>query len=355
MFKIFKDKKVSSILCFIFFVNLFYNYNLYSSGINLAGEFSNIVESFDGRTSGKVVIINDLHQNKEVQENICKTLEKLKQEHKENFKNVYVEGLEEGKLDLSILEVLPRKEREKYINIFMEKGLIQGSEKFKYFHNGIDIFGAEDKSLYLENFRAFYKSFHYLDDLDGMFRDLGNGFKRNRKYFLTRVMGDFIKEKESFRGEKLEDYIKYLKDLLEKISDKSKNLPESVDKSEKNSKISLKMERIDDFDAEKAKNSLEERKISEKINKNSENFKKFENIVENKKLEKLENLNNLNNLEKIEVDLENAKRLGKLENIEKIKNLKDSKNIINSKDLEKSDIKNIENIKNQEKIEKIRK
>ena len=215
--KFFRDKKVSIFLVFAFLVNLFSSYNLGAFEAGGISSFGKIVETFNGNSSGKIVIINDLHLNKSVQENIYQILKGIKAENGKNFTKVYLEGLEAGKLDLRILNVLPKKEREKYLNIFMEKGLIQGGEKFKFFEENVEVFGAEDVRMYLENFRKFYKSFKFLEDLGEVFKNLENGYFRNRKYFLSSNMTKFLGEKSKFSCENLdlENYIKYLKNVFE--------------------------------------------------------------------------------------------------------------------------------------------
>ena len=116
-YKIFSKRIISSIIFLAFFINLFSGYGAFGNGLANFGSFENfgkVVESFKGNSIGKVVIINDLHQNEEVQRNIQNILSILKFQEKENFKKVFVEGLEAGKLNLEILKVLPSKEKKKY-------------------------------------------------------------------------------------------------------------------------------------------------------------------------------------------------------------------------------------------------
>ena len=129
--KIFGKKFLSSAVFLVFFINLFSGYGVFGKGlVNLVDygnfeRYGSLVESFRGNGIGKVVIIDDLHQNEEVQKNIVEILRSIKAKEKENFKKIFVEGLESGRLDLGILGVLPRGEREKYLDEFTRRKIFR--------------------------------------------------------------------------------------------------------------------------------------------------------------------------------------------------------------------------------------
>ncbi len=225
MFKIFSKKRVVSSAVFLaFFMNLFSGYGVFGNGlvsIENFERFGSRIESFRGNSIGKVVIINDLHQNEEVQRNIKNILSILKFQEKENFKKVFVEGLEAGKLNLEILKVLPNEKREKYLDEFTRLGILTGAERFlgEGKRKDIEIFGAEDISVYLENFGKYYKSFEFLERFKGLIFDLKRGFFRLKKYFMTSEIKEFLVKEEEFeeKGE-LSRYLEYLEGIC-KVND----------------------------------------------------------------------------------------------------------------------------------------
>ena len=174
------------------------------------GNFGEVIDSFRGNSLGKVVIINDLHMNLEVQNNIYNILKDIKAENKDNFRELYIEGLEGGEAEVDILKVIDKKDRGEFIEEFMKKGLVSGAERFKLDNEDIKLLGAEDKEIYINNFKNFYKSFYYIKGLEGLFNKLKEGYDRVRKYFLVDRIDKFYSNKDELdRG----DIIKYLRYL----------------------------------------------------------------------------------------------------------------------------------------------
>ncbi len=115
--------------------------------IEVPFEYGQVVEIYNPKSSQqKVILIQDLHANYEVQKNIKGILNYINENY--GISRIGVEG-NSSDVDVSLLSSIPReKVKEKVIDYFMKKGFITGPEEFVALSNRLVLEGLEDKELY---------------------------------------------------------------------------------------------------------------------------------------------------------------------------------------------------------------
>ncbi|MFH1714900.1 MAG: hypothetical protein ABH857_01735, partial [Elusimicrobiota bacterium] len=132
-------------------------------------DIGTITQTFTGKGENLVVFINDLHCQKEAQENITRIIKTTKDYYGNDFKLVGVEG-DQGAIDTSILGVIPnRKVKQKVLEYFMERGQVTGAEAYDVLYPGsVELFGLENKTIYDEDFLLLFKSLYYRNDAEAI-------------------------------------------------------------------------------------------------------------------------------------------------------------------------------------------
>ncbi len=203
--KVFHFKKmVSFIISLIFLFNSTF-YNLYAmlGGSNLPiSSYGQIIEKYDGTSSGKIILIKDLHKDYEVEKNILKFLENLKKDYKDNFKFVGIEGVDQKGITFNTFAKFKKSEKEDILDKMAHLGYLSGAEWFAALNN-INVVGLEDRDLYLKNFKNYYKSVNYREDLANFFDEINRGIARNEAIFFTQETKNLLEARLKFLDGKI--------------------------------------------------------------------------------------------------------------------------------------------------------
>src|SRR5574344_1923658 len=119
------SKKISVVTLLAFMISGMNNYAYANANIvkdinnpvMISSEHGKVIDRFEGRSKEKIILIQDLHCDEEVQKNISKILEEIKKEYGKNFKEIGIEGtpVSEIKTD-KIKEIKDKKIRTGIIN-----------------------------------------------------------------------------------------------------------------------------------------------------------------------------------------------------------------------------------------------
>ncbi|MDP8217507.1 MAG: hypothetical protein P9M03_02150 [Candidatus Theseobacter exili] len=154
-----------------------------------------------------VILIRDIHCHKEAQLNIASALKiflKIK-----GKTSVFFEGAC-GPVKMSLFQAFPDKEaREKAGNYFVEKGLLSGAEYaclYSGLDSGLNLYGAENTSLYVENLKAFRTVRKIYDNKKNCINSINNEFvnyfenqNNTRMNQLYMIRESFIKDHYDFK------------------------------------------------------------------------------------------------------------------------------------------------------------
>ncbi|MDR0676295.1 MAG: hypothetical protein LBF97_04575, partial [Elusimicrobiota bacterium] len=222
MFKIEKTKiKILSIFLLVS-INMNYFYGTsYANPIKIQiqnnllipPKYGKIVESFVGDSEEEYIIIQDLHCNLKVQEDIYKMIKEIKNLNKKNLKVIGVEGSYE-RIDTSILNFIKNKEQKtKIVKYLFKKGYITGAEYYKIFEKeNVDLIGLEEKEMYEENLEILYETFKNKKSLNYIFKKTEKNLEEMGEYVYNDITKKFKEEgnkyKKGILG--LEKYIKIL-------------------------------------------------------------------------------------------------------------------------------------------------
>lgn len=134
-------------------------------------------------TSGKMLLyIEDIHANREVQENIANIIRHVRNTTaREGLRLIAVEGAQ-GRIDPSLLKSCPdRAAKEKIAGILLGEGYISGAELYATVDDApVLLYGIERGDLYAKNLKNFIrvqrireKGSRYLDLLRDAFQEIG--------------------------------------------------------------------------------------------------------------------------------------------------------------------------------------
>ncbi|MBF0216438.1 MAG: hypothetical protein HQL30_05535, partial [Candidatus Omnitrophica bacterium] len=148
--------------------------------IGIAIDSGSIKQKYQATGEKVVIHIQDAHCNFEAQQNINKILDQLRNEM--GLDMISVEGAE-GIVDTSWFKAFPDAEiRKEVATYFMKKGEITGAEFFSITtdYSG-SIFGAETRDYYIQNLKAFTKTYPFKEIMQNYFTDT--------KSIATRLKG----------------------------------------------------------------------------------------------------------------------------------------------------------------------
>ncbi|MCP4482245.1 MAG: hypothetical protein GY817_05615, partial [bacterium] len=182
---------------------------------NLPSSVGKVVDSFQGQDKGKVVLIQDIHCNPQVQKNIYQILAKLKARYGHDFKTVGLEGTPLVTIDTSILSDLPQSNiKESIVEHLVKQGKVTGAEWYQIMNpNTVILKGIEDNDLYVKNFTSLYNSLWYRYELNDVFEEVSRGYDSATKYFYTEDAKKLSKQISIYEEGRLtfREYVDYLK------------------------------------------------------------------------------------------------------------------------------------------------
>ncbi|MDP8219647.1 MAG: hypothetical protein P9M03_13080, partial [Candidatus Theseobacter exili] len=189
-------------------------------------------KSFSGKNDLFLILIRDLHCQKEAQLRIAKAIRQLRQKAGISF--VFLEGAE-GKLRTLLFESFPDKKIRRHIGKkFLEEGYLTGAE-FAAIEMGLDgnlkLFGAETTDLYLQNLKAFRKTRNAFSNMQEMIDDMDNWITQAKEILFSKELKtlDNIRSMLDGEGMDLERALSDLASLLGwKNSDSTSSPQESV-------------------------------------------------------------------------------------------------------------------------------
>lgn len=213
------NKIISFVILVMFLFNSVFS-NLFAGFVSPSilpiSSYATVIEKYDGTSNGKVILIKDLHKDYEVEKNILAFLEILKSEYKENFKILGIEGVDKKGITFKSFEKFKTEEKRDILDKMARLGYLSGAEWYVAL-NSIDVIGLEERDLYLSNFRNYYKSMNYKDDLSRFFSEVNRGIDRNEKIFFSQETKKLLEKRAEFLDEKisLREYVSYLEPHME--------------------------------------------------------------------------------------------------------------------------------------------
>lgn len=123
-----------------------------TNGVDGLLNYSTITDIYEGDDDSLIVVIQDLHNDYSVQNNIYKTIETLTKN--KNF-DIYGEGVFDEILNVSVLNDISDNRIKKYtIDNLFKNSQLSAYEYFALIKNK-EIKGIEDKNIYLENLKTY--------------------------------------------------------------------------------------------------------------------------------------------------------------------------------------------------------
>jgi len=168
-------------------------------------EYGNIIEKYTASDkTGQVVLIQDLHANYEVQKNIKRILDFVKENY--DFNEIGVEG-NCADVDVSILSTIPEKDiKAETVDYFMKKGYVTGAEDFAVANVSLKLKGIEDVKLYEKGSELLISSLNKRDEFVEKIEKI--------KYLLRNVEGRLCSsDLKKFRNQ----YILYRQNSLSSV------------------------------------------------------------------------------------------------------------------------------------------
>ena len=161
-----------------------------------------------------LLIIRDLHADEEAQLNIARLLELVRRKSRDPLL-VFVEGAV-GPVDVSFFGTFPDQEiRKKITRDFVRKGWTTGPEYLaiaQFDQNLIDIWGVEDRALYIENFKQFRRVIRNITSFMTWFEALDQTIAQLKKQIYPQELFELdtiVEDREKgFVG--LDEYVQYL-------------------------------------------------------------------------------------------------------------------------------------------------
>ncbi|MFC1567131.1 hypothetical protein ACFL4A_04770, partial [bacterium] len=180
-----------------------------------------ITDRYNGDTRTLLYFIQDMHCNKEVQENISKIIDKLKTKHGKSLNIIGVEGAA-GPVDTSLVSGIENvKNKTKVVDYLKEKGYVTGAELYDIQNPGqVKIFGIEDEALYRKNFSCMYKSITHNKKINEILQKLELVINRIRPIIYPKELQKFEQvEKAYIKGRmRMKEYINYVIDKANELN-----------------------------------------------------------------------------------------------------------------------------------------
>ncbi|MFC1546203.1 hypothetical protein ACFL4O_00605, partial [bacterium] len=170
-------------------------------------------QAHDKHNIGKIYIIEDLHCNKQAQKNIKKILEYINAKEK-NIDFIGIEG-SSGIIESSIIKkIKDLKLRQKIIDNLLDEGYLTGAELYEIENKNVKLYGLEDETLYIENFKDLYETLEYRKRADQIINKVTRDISIVKPILLkgNKQLKALEIRKNLYKTGKisLEDYIKYL-------------------------------------------------------------------------------------------------------------------------------------------------
>ncbi|MFC1546567.1 hypothetical protein ACFL4O_02490, partial [bacterium] len=205
------------------------------------------VETYKGRNNLKIYLIQNLHCHAEIQVKIKEIIKSLKEKHREKLKAVGVEG-SFGRIDTRILSGIKNEDiKNKTVKYFLERGYLNGAELYDIENPGnIELYGLEDKELYLEDFKRLYKSLEYREEINPVINRIKKVIERGINLMYIPELKELEQKKKEYEQGKisLNKYIKLIKTKLskDKMSSNIENYLQSVEIKNKINKTEAYLE-----------------------------------------------------------------------------------------------------------------
>ncbi|MCP4481634.1 MAG: hypothetical protein GY817_02265 [bacterium] len=131
----------------------------------IISDIGEVVYKFQGKSKQKVICIEDLHCNPDVQTNIAAIIKNTKDLYADEFKFIGVEG-SIGDIDITLFSKLPDPViKKKILNQYLQKGYISGAELYAIkYDESVQIFGIENRMLYERNLGFLQRSYLFYSD-----------------------------------------------------------------------------------------------------------------------------------------------------------------------------------------------
>jgi len=176
-----------------------------------------VKSKFAGNSKKIIINIQDAHCNYEAQTNIVNILEGLINNY--NVSLISVEGAD-GLIDTTWFKAFPDEEvRKEVATYFMKKGEITGPEYLSITKDyKIKLFGAEDRSSYIENLNAFTSSYPLKADTEKYYNSIKGAFSRLKGFIYNDGLKAMDAKCADYESKKLQfnDYIRFLQEMAEK-------------------------------------------------------------------------------------------------------------------------------------------
>lgn len=131
--------------------------------IDIPFEYGQVVDRYNpGITYPRIILIQDLHANYEVQKNIKGILNHLTKNHR--ISKIGLEGSpNNAEIDVSLISTIPDEKRKKEAaDFFMKNGMVKGAEAFAALkEDSPPLVGIEDEELYENNSKLLLSSLNH--------------------------------------------------------------------------------------------------------------------------------------------------------------------------------------------------
>lgn len=199
-----------------------------SPKITIPAELGSIKEAYLSKTSKLLVIhIQDDHANYEAQVNEAKLIEYLNKNY--NTELVAVEG-GFGDFDANFFRTFPQDKqiREKIAQYFLKKAFLSGADYLLVTaDNPPTVYGAEEKSLYLEHLSKFRQNETNQASIDNYIEELQPILKSLKEQFYSKELKELDERINDFSQERitLNEYLAFLKSKADKYHLDLKDYP----------------------------------------------------------------------------------------------------------------------------------
>lgn len=167
-----------------------------------------IVEGAYYDDSDLVIWVQDLHMNAGVQKNIATLIEEIAD--KKNIDRIYTEGAAKGKIDISVLESIPKeKNKEHTIEYLFQRGFLSAGE-YLAIEKGFDIFGIEDLDLYVKNLKILEDILIANKEQEHQVTEIKENTDKILSLYLSQ---NILKFKKEFNKDQNETILKYFDEI----------------------------------------------------------------------------------------------------------------------------------------------
>lgn len=186
---------------------LFANISSYNNSLYEKKRFFNngqITEGAYYNDSNLVIWVQDLHMNAGVQKKIATLIEEIA--NKKKIDKIHTEGAAKGKIDISVLESIPKEINKKHTIDFLSKSGFLSAAEYLTIEKGFDIFGIEDIDLYVKNLKILEDILIERKSKDYKIKEIK---KDTDKLLLQFLSYDTLKLKKEFKKDQNKTVLKY--------------------------------------------------------------------------------------------------------------------------------------------------